>query len=350
MPFWQLYTFPRYLPELKTISERLEEFFVVYLEGSPQEQWFSDLMFRKVRLPFAFVKSKVIRFFLSKGSFCSQVRDIDVDLIYSMGGTWEQEASRYLSEKMGVPYVVRLRGDSREVRKAVGVNPVKRRILDYSDMRSLRQADLVIPISKALAEKVKMWGVDEAKVASPVSGGVDTDMFRPMKVDRSSDFTVAYAGRLSLEKGVLRLLEMARKLTDVHFIVAGSKEVDVSFPSNVDYLGRLQFPEMPDFYNKADLVILPSFTEGFPYAILEAYACGKPVLATPEAFPEELKVFGSVVGIEEFPLEINCLRTANLKAVVRDARQYVKEHFIWDRFGELIVRLLENLVSNPNSD
>jgi len=273
---------------------------------------------------------------------------VDVDLIYNMGGTWEQEASRSLSKKMGVPYIVRLRGDLKEVRKAVGVNSVKRRILDYLDVRSLKQADLVIPISKALAEKVKLWGVEEAKVASPVPGGVDTDMFRPMKVERSSDFTVAYAGRLSLEKGVLRLLKITRKLNDVHFIVAGSKEVDVSFPSNVDYLGWLQFSEMPSFYNKADLVILPSFTEGFPCVILEAYACGKPVLATPEAFPEELKVFGSVTNIEEFPSEINRLRNANLKAVGRDARQYVKEHFTWDRFGKLIVRLLEKVVSNSN--
>jgi len=344
MPFWQLYSFPRYLPELKAVSERLEEFYVVYLEGSPREEWTFHLMFKKVYLPFAFVKSKVIRFCLTKGSFCSQVKDVDVDLIYSMGGTWEQEAARCLSEKMGVPYVVRLRGDLKEVRKAVGVNPVKRRILDYLDVRSLKQADLVIPISKALAEKVKLWGVEEAKVTSPVPGGVDTDMFRPMNVDRSSDFTIAYAGRLSLEKGVLRLLEMARKLTDVHFIVAGSKEVDVSFPSNVDYLGWLQFPEMPNFYNKADLVVLPSFTEGFPYVILEAYACGKPVLATPEAFPEELKVFGSVVDIEEFPLEINRLRSSNLKAMGRQARMYIKEHLTWDRFGELITKLLEQVM------
>jgi glycosyltransferase involved in cell wall biosynthesis len=116
-------------------------------------------------------------------------------------------------------------------------------------------------------------------------------MFRPMAVERSSEFTVAYAGRISPEKGVLRLLKVAERLTGVHVLIAGEKQLNISFLSGVEYVGSLPFSEMPRFYNKADLVVLPSFTEGSPNVILEAYAYGKPVLVAKEAFPEELKFF-----------------------------------------------------------
>jgi len=350
MPFWQLYSFPRYLPELKVMSERLDSFYIAYIEGTPKETWKCYLKFRKVHLPFSFVKSKVLRFLLSRKHFYTQVKDIDADLIYNIGGTWEQEVSRYLSKKMGIPYIVRLRGDLREVRRFLRTNLLKAKVLDCLDVRSLKQADLVIPISRALADKIKQWGIEEDKIAPPIPGGVDTKMFKPMKVERSSEFTVGYAGRLSLEKGILRLLKLAKKLKDTHFIVAGYKEVNVSFPNNVDYYGWLSYSEMPAFYNKADLIILPSMTEGFPYVILEAYACEKPVLATPEAFPEELEIFGSIAKIEDFTSEIDRLKNSNLKIIGRKAREYVKKHFTWKKFGELMTNLLKEVVSNPSSN
>lgn len=341
MPFWHLYGFARYIPELKTLSTRLEALYITYIEGTPQNEWCADFTFRKINLPYRFIRSKTLRFFLSRRRFFSQIRDVDVDLIYSMGGTWEQESARYLARKMGVPYVVRLRGDLMEVRKAFKVNFVKAKLLDYLDVRSLRDADLVIPISEALAEKIKSWGVDERKVSQSVPIGVDTEMFRPMKVQRSSDFTVAYAGRLSLEKGVFRLQELIKKLSHIHFIVAGPKETDIPFPSNVSYYGWLPHHEMPVFYNKADLVILPSFTEGFPNVILEAYACEKPVLATPEAFPRELKIFGAVANFKDFETVIEQLKHSNLKPLGREARLYVEKNFKWENFGENIFKFLK---------
>jgi len=177
-----------------------------------------------------------------------------------------------------------------------------------------------------------------------VYNGVDTEMFRPMNVTRSGRFTVAYAGRIAPEKRVGDFLRIAANLKDIEFIVAGPKMMEVRFPENVKYLGRLPFERMPEFYNKADLLVLPSLTEGFPSVILEAYACEKPVLVTPEAFPKELKLFGAIAGLNEFERRILELRETDLKAIGREARAYVKENFSWERYGEAVRKYIERAV------
>ena len=346
MPFWFLDVFDRsfVLPLTKSICEIVDEFHVVYVIGDPRQEWKPYFSFHKVSMPYGFVRSKMIRFFLSKRKLHSQLKDIDIDVIFTLSAPWMQEFSRYCSKKMGVPYVVRLRGNHRKVRRTMKVNVIKEKVIDYLESRSLKEADLVIPNSRDLARRTEKWGVEKGKVTLPVWNGVDTRMFKPMEVERSSVFTVAYAGRISPEKRVHHLLEVMNKITDVHFLVAGKKQMDVTFPRSVDYLGTLPFSEMPEFYNKADLIILPSVTEGFPNVILEAYACRKPVLVAREAFPEELEVFGSVVDLEDFESEIEALKKSDLKTLGRQARSYVEKHYTWDKFAQSTIKLLERVV------
>jgi glycosyltransferase involved in cell wall biosynthesis len=223
-----------------------------------------------------------------------------------------------------------------------------RKILNYFQNRSLKKANIVIPNSQELIEKAVTWGIEKQKITPPVYNGVDTQMFKPLKVERNEKFTIAYAGRISPEKRVLRLLKVTEKMTDICFMIAGKKQMNISFPSSVEYLGELPFSEMPEFYNKADLIVLPSVTEGFPNVLLEAYACGKPVLVAKEAFPNELKIFGAIGILDEFELKIKTLIRSDLADLGRQARAYVMEHYSWERFGKLIVDQLENLVSLNN--
>jgi len=344
MPFWSLDVFESFVqPLTNSIAERLDKLHITYLEGKPWQDPKRCFSFHKIDLPYSFLRSKTARFFMARGKLYSQVKGIDVDVILTLSEAWMQEFSRYCSRRMGVPYVVRLRGNHRRVREAMKINPIKKKLLNYLETRSLKDANLVIPNSNDLAKRAQEWGVKNEKITPPVINGVDTGMFKPMRVERFSEFTIAYAGRISPEKGITRLLRIAERLTDVHILIAGKKQMSLFFPRNVEYLGPIPFSEMPRFYNKADLIVLPSFTEGFPNAILEAYACGKPVLVAREAFPEELEVFGSATEVDKFESEIKVLKKSDLTAVGYRARAYVEKHFTWDNFSQSIVNYLRTV-------
>lgn len=352
MPFWDLSIFDRYLPQMKSISKELGHqpnvlFHMVYVNKSPQQEWKKFFSFHKIEIPYKFVKSKTFRFLLytyGRSKLNDELKDLDVDVVYTLNGLWLQSFSRNFSRKMKVPYVVRIRGNLMDVRNIMVKNPIKRRILNYVDARSLKQADLVIPISTNLARKAEEWGVKREKIVPPVPIGVNTTMFKPMSVKRDERFTVAYAGRISPEKRVSHLLRIAERLPNIRFILAGRLQMRLSLPNNVKYLGEIPHSKMPIFYNKADIIVLPSLTEGFPCTILEAYACEKPVLVAKEAFPEELKLFGSVVHINHFGTEIISLKNSNLKLIGRQARSYVKEYYTWEKFGRTISNYLRGLI------
>jgi glycosyltransferase involved in cell wall biosynthesis len=58
----------------------------------------------------------------------------------------------------------------------------------------------------------------------------------------------------------------------------------------VEYLGAMEQSEIVEWYQKASLLILPSFAEGFPVTILEALSCQTPVITTPVGgIPEIIK-------------------------------------------------------------
>ena len=344
MPFWSLDVFESFLlPLTNSIADRVNKLHITYLQGKPWRDLKRRFCFHKLDMPYKSIKSKVVRFYLSRRKTYSQIKNIDVDVIFTPSEVWAQELSRYWSKKMNIPYVVWLRGNPREVRKAIKTNLIKEKVLNYLETRSLKEASLVIPCSRALAKRAEEWGVEKRKITPPVWNGVDTHTFKPMTVERSKEFTIAYAGRISPEKGINRLLRLAEKLTDIHILIAGKTQMSISFPSCVEYVGTLPFSEMPRFYNKADLIVLPSFTEGFPNMVLEAYACGKPVLVAREAFPPELKVFGSVADVDDFELEIEALRKSDLKTMGHQARSYVEKHYTWEKFGQSILGYLKTM-------
>lgn len=96
---------------------------------------------------------------------------------------------------------------------------------------------------------------------------------------------VAYAGRISPEKGLGTLLDAARAIPEISFKVAGDgpamSETIAAAPSNMEFLGRLQLLELRKFYKGARCLIVPSVClDQFPTVALEAMANGLPVIAS----------------------------------------------------------------------
>jgi poly(glycerol-phosphate) alpha-glucosyltransferase len=104
-------------------------------------------------------------------------------------------------------------------------------------------------------------------------------------------------------------------------------------------------------YRHCDAFILPSFSEGLPMVILEAWACGKPVVMTPECnLPEGfsaragIRITTDVEGIAHGLTELFGMSAQELTELGRNGRRLTEEKFNWDRIARQLRAVCEWLV------
>jgi glycosyltransferase involved in cell wall biosynthesis len=91
---------------------------------------------------------------------------------------------------------------------------------------------------------------------------------------------VLFVGRMINKKGLPAIEELARQFPECDWALAGWGPVDPrtwELP-NVKVLGPVDQPTLVRYYQAADLLILPSLTEGFPLVVQESLACGTPAV------------------------------------------------------------------------
>ncbi|MBS1506125.1 MAG: glycosyltransferase family 4 protein [Bacteroidetes bacterium] len=148
------------------------------------------------------------------------------------------------------------------------------------------QEDLHLFINRNLIKKEK---------ADLLPGsGIDLKKFTPMSFRRNHRFTFIMISRLIIDKGVLEYIEAIKILKDkgiqARFQILGAKDpehkrgiksamIDEWINEGlIEYLGTTK--NVQPYINGADCVVLPSYREGTPRALLEAASCGKPMIAT----------------------------------------------------------------------
>ncbi len=165
---------------------------------------------------------------------------------------------------------------------------------------ALAGADHVICVAEALREVALSLGVAPDKVTT-LRNGVDVRRFLPG--DRAAarqacglpdaGRVLLCVGHLIERKGQHLLLEAFARVfpggDEPLLVLVGSGEAEGRLRARVAALGldrRVRFigavppPELPAWYRAADALVLPSLREGWPNVVLEALACGTPVLAT----------------------------------------------------------------------
>jgi len=164
----------------------------------------------------------------------------------------------------------------------------------------VRQADYVVTVCDDLRKKAVAMGAAAAKTRT-ILNGCDLEIFCPR--DRSEarkklgidplGKTVVYVGRMDLKKGLRELVDAAAALhperPGLHCYLVGrgpdrsaiEEAIQAREASSyVHLVPGCAFNEVAVWMAAADLVTLPSYMEGCPNVVIEALACGRPVVAT----------------------------------------------------------------------
>lgn len=212
------------------------------------------------------------------------------DVILSFFAYPDGVASAMLARSLGLPVAIGCLGSDVNVKS-------KRAIEGLFIRRAFAQAGRVLTVSAALAREVEALGVSGDRLAI-IPNGIDRDQFPAVTpVDARTRLGVEFGGRLivcvsrlSREKGVDILLDAVPHLRDrdVRVLVVGDgdqrKELEarsarLGLAGRVTFVGRKAHDEVPLWISAGQVVALPSRIEGHPNAVLEAHACGRPVVA-----------------------------------------------------------------------
>lgn len=156
----------------------------------------------------------------------------------------------------------------------------------------LRQADAVICCSKFIKKEINQF-FNFNKEINVIPNGVRADFFQPTKINNNTYPTILFAGRLVVEKGIFVLLNsiqmVIKKYPNIKLHICGDgylkDELDEfiikhGLESYICFKGFLNKKEMLAEYQKADIAIFPSLYEPFGLVVLEAMACGLPIIVT----------------------------------------------------------------------
>jgi len=189
---------------------------------------------------------------------------------------------------------------------------IKTRLFRFYSINNMRYAVMkskrILSVDSSLLRIVQHELPEYREKIIVIPNFVDTNIFRPTSSKKDEfglsddDFVILYPRNISLARGFPILLELIKyfikKTRQIKFLIAGralqeigrikyfsilKEELDKTgeYRKRVIFLGSVPHDQMWKVYSASDIVIIPSlFSEGTSLSVLEAMACGKPVVAS----------------------------------------------------------------------
>lgn len=251
-------------------SENVEmKFIPTYIDSNRVKKvLFFGNAYRKIVKEFKYNKPDVVHIHMSyKGSFTRKY------IIHK------------LCKKYNIPDIIHLHGS--EFKKW----------FDESDNRKKQQIKQLLRESNSFIVLGEKWNAIIKEIDSATNTVVVSNTVHiPNKITQwQQPFNVLFLGVLIKRKGVsdllkaIKILDNSRKMDNIHFIIAGSGEEesnlkaecsDLGLNELVEFTGWITGEKKTHLLEKSQMLVLPSYNEGLPIAVLEAISYGLPVVAT----------------------------------------------------------------------
>lgn len=232
---------------------------------------------------------------------------------------------------------------------------IERKLFGISD----KVTSVATSVSKELAE----YGLNPKDV-EVIGNGVDENLFCPVK-NKGDERYILYTGRLSYRKGLFDFIEcgieVCEKHPDIKFKLTGkgplldklkSIVADSGYKDRFEFLGYVDKSRLIELYQNATIFVLPSHYEGLPTTLLEAMACGQPVVAT--AVSGNLDVIesgknGILVPIKSPDKMADAIsrlldNEGRMVELGLAARRTIEQRFTWDAISDRILQCYESVM------
>lgn len=277
-------------------------------------------------------------------------------------------AGIFVKKIFKLPHICTIHGSD------INIRPHESKITFLLTRYALKRCDRIVTVSNKLKEKVQLIAGDLQNI-SVIYNGADGEKFRPMPKDvvkrrlgiKGNSRIVIFIGNLLPIKGVGYLIRAFSDFLKQHkndnfklFLIGSGQEREklveltkrLDVEANVVFLGRKPHEEIPLWLNIADILVLPSSSEGFPTIIPEAFMCEIPVVASnvggiPEIIIDGktgiLTKPGDIAGITE-GLNLSIKKTFRERLIL-EVRKY-SQRFTWSVSASEMLIIYENLLNN----
>lgn len=217
----------------------------------------------------------------------------------------------------------------------------------------MQLADIVLAPSSFVESTIRTSHPGKKVCRAPY--GVDLEFWRrPAGDPGQGPLRFIHAGQISLRKGIPLLLEAWGKaaLPEAELQLVGSWQLaadsKANLPRGVSHLPPCSRDELLKHYIASDVFVFPSFFEGFALAMLEAMACGLPVIASEvtdrEVLPESC---GRVLPMGNLDALVEALRWFNLNRdrlpAMRRAVRANAESYTWENYRRRVTEAVESV-------
>ncbi|HNP37182.1 MAG TPA: glycosyltransferase [Woeseiaceae bacterium] len=244
-----------------------------------------------------------------------------------------------IGRSLGLPVVVTARGS--DINLLPRYPGPRRRVLAAAN-----SAAAIVAVSDSLRSAMVDLGMQADKIRV-IRNGVDTEQFAPHErpaIDKGrGSETLLMVGNLVPEKGHELALKTLARLPGSHLRIAGDGPLRsrlarstqrLGLGERVTFTGRLSQADLVEEYNRAACLLLTSTREGLPNVVLEAIACGTPVVACDvggvrEAIRDEAA--GRIVGRRNPDDLADAVRSVLAQATDRNTISRLAGQFSWQR-------------------
>jgi glycosyltransferase involved in cell wall biosynthesis len=296
------------------------------------------------------------------------IEDFKPHLIHAHAATPMGYVGLMLRKKYHLPLVCSLRGSDIHTYPKFGKQSM------LLTKKVLSEADQLVSVSNALKIEAETIGQAKKEIAV-VHNGCDSGTFINNEGDGNAirmkmgisaqDKVIIFVGGISKGKGVYELVEafinLSQKYQHLQLILVGSGQESATINSIVSSIGlanrihmtgSLHHDEISQWLSAADIFVFPSHNEGLPNAVLEAMACGLPVVATRVGgIPEAIEDGQSGILIKEKDAD-SLIRAIDrllgneelAKQMGRNGRNMVEQNFSWEKNAEQMIRIYREVI------